>query len=142
VSAVPEPRATEILGTGLAFPLSVDARGRFALVKDEVDIDQAIGLIIDTRPGERPMRPEFGCGVHDNVFENVDAHTTGRIEVAIRQALDRWEPRIEVESIGFDLADLESLGVLRVEIGYRVRATNSLRNLVHPFYVVPAEDAR
>jgi phage baseplate assembly protein W len=129
---------SEILGTGIAFPLGVDARGRVAFAHDETDIDQAIGLIIDTRPGERPMRPEFGCSVHDSVFERVDAQTTGKIEEAIRSALDRWEPRIEVERIGFDL---DEPGVLRIEIAYRVRATNSPRNLVHPFYVIPAENA-
>jgi phage baseplate assembly protein W len=128
---------SEILGTGIAFPLGVDARGRLALASNETDIDQAIGLIIDTRPGERPMRPEFGCGVHDSVFERVDAQTTGKIEVEIRSALDRWEPRVEVEAIDFNL---DEPGVLLIEISYRVRATNSPRNLVHPFYVIPAEE--
>jgi uncharacterized protein len=132
-----EERANQLLGTGLAFPLGVDARGRLAMVRDETDIEQAIGLIIDTRPGERPMRPEFGCGVHDNVFDAVDAQTTGKIEIAVRQALDRWEPRIEVEGIGFNL---DEPGVLQIDISYRIRATNTPRNLIHPFYVIPAED--
>ena len=87
---------TEIIGSGLAFPLRVDRRGGIALARDETDIEQAIELILATAPGERPMRPEFGCGVHDFVFDSIDASTVARMEDAIRDALDRWEPRIEV----------------------------------------------
>ena len=68
---------TEIIGSGLAFPLQVDRRGGIALARDEQDIDQAIQLILGTAPGERPMRPEFGCGVHDFVFDSIDADTVG-----------------------------------------------------------------
>jgi len=70
---------TEIIGSGLAFPLQVDRRGGIALARDEQDIDQAIQLILGTAPGERPMRPEFGCGVHDFVFDSIDANTVGRM---------------------------------------------------------------
>ena len=124
------------LGRGLAFPLGVDQRGRLAMVGDATDIEQAIGLILDTAPGERPMRPEFGCGVHDFVFEAVDAQTTRLIEDAVRGALNRWEPRIVVEDVAFDTRDP---AVLRIAIDYRVKATNDVRNLVYPFYVIPAE---
>jgi hypothetical protein len=132
--------AREILGSGLAFPLQVDRRGALALAHDETDVDQAIHLILATAPGERPMRPEFGCGVHDFVFETIDAATVARMETEVRAALDRWEPRIEVADVGFDL-DRAGAGELVIEIAYRVRATNHLRNLVHPFYVIPAEEA-
>jgi phage baseplate assembly protein W len=131
---------TEIIGTGVAFPLQVDRRGGIALARDETDIEQAIELILSTAPGERPMRPEFGCGVHDFVFDSIDAMTVGKMEVAIRTALDRWEPRVRVEKVEFDLADVEE-GRLIIDIGYRVRATNSMRNLVYPFYVIPAEES-
>jgi phage baseplate assembly protein W len=130
---------TEIIGSGLAFPLQVDRRGGIALARDEQDIDQAIQLILGTAPGERPMRPEFGCGVHDFVFDTIDANTIGRMEEAIREALDRWEPRIQVLTVGFDLAHADN-GVLTIDIGFRVRATNTERNLVYPFYVIPAEE--
>jgi phage baseplate assembly protein W len=118
---------TEIIGTGVAFPLQVDRRG-------------GIALILSTAPGERPMRPEFGCGVHDFVFDSIDAMTVGKMEVAIRTALDRWEPRVRVEKVEFDLSDVQA-GRLIIDIGYRVRATNSMRNLVYPFYVIPAEES-
>ena len=130
---------TEIIGSGLAFPLQVDRRGGIALARDEQDIDQAIQLILGTAPGERPMRPEFGCGVHDFVFDSIDANTVGRMEDAIREALDRWEPRIQVQTVDFDLSAADN-GLLTIDIGYTVRATNTERNLVYPFYVIPAED--
>jgi phage baseplate assembly protein W len=130
---------TEIIGSGLAFPLQVDRRGGIALARDEQDIDQAIQLILGTAQGERPMRPEFGCGVHDFVFDSIDATTIGRMEEAIREALDRWEPRIQVQSVEFDLS-ASANGLLTIDIGYTVRATNNERNLVYPFYVIPAEE--
>ena len=130
---------SEILGSGVAFPLQVDRRGGIALARDETDIDQAMLLILGTAPGERPMRPEFGCGVHDFVFDTIDAGTVARMETEIRAALDRWEPRVEVSDVEFDL-DGSDRGELVIQIAYRVRATNHVRNLVYPFYVIPAEE--
>jgi hypothetical protein len=130
----------DILGTGLSFPLGVDPRGGIAMVSAESDIDQAIAVILGTAPGERPMRPEFGCGVHDYVFDTIDASTVGRMELEIRDALARWEPRIEVLKLSFDLDGVDR-GELLIQIDYRIRATNALRNLVYPFYVIPAEES-
>jgi phage baseplate assembly protein W len=129
---------TDIIGSGLAFPLQVDRRGGIALARDEQDIDQAIQLILGTAPGERPMRPEFGCGVHDFVFDTIDATTVAQMEGEVRDALDHWEPRIEVLAVDFDLSGVDR-GELLINIGYRLRATNHLRNLVYPFYIIPAE---
>jgi phage baseplate assembly protein W len=130
---------SEILGSGLAFPLQVDARGALALAAGEDDIEQAIGLILGTAPGEREMRPEFGCAVHDLVFDTIDAAMIGRLETAIRTALDRWEPRIELMEIDFDLSEVVE-GRLLITLAYRVRATNQQNNLVYPFYVIPEEE--
>jgi phage baseplate assembly protein W len=130
---------TEVLGSGLAFPLSVDRRGAVALAHGETDVEQAIVLILATAPGERPMRPEFGCELHDLVFETVDAATVGRMEAAVRSALDRWEPRVDVTAVDVDLAAVAS-GRLDIRIEYAIRATNHRRNLVYPFYVIPAEE--
>jgi uncharacterized protein len=130
---------SEILGSGLAFPLQVDARGSLALAAGEDDIEQAIGLILGTAPGEREMRPEFGCAVHDLVFDTIDAAMIGRLETAIRTALDRWEPRIELMEIDFDLSEVVE-GRLLITLAYRVRATNQQNNLVYPFYVIPEEE--
>jgi uncharacterized protein len=131
---------SELIGTGLAFPLRVDHRGAIALVGGEEDIEQAINLILSTAPGERPMRPEFGCAVHDYLFDVIDGETIGNVLAAIRSALTRWEPRIDIESLDSDLSEVDD-GRLIITIGYRVRATNAKRNLVYPFYVIPAEEA-
>ena len=129
----------DILGSGVAFPLRVDRRGGLALVSAADDISEAITIILGTAPGERPMRPEFGCGIHNYIFESVDAYTMARLEQEIRIALDRWEPRIEVLDIDFGL-DRVAYGEVVIEIGYVVRTTNDLRNLVYPFYIIPAEE--
>jgi phage baseplate assembly protein W len=130
---------SDILGSGLSFPLGVDPRGALALAAGEDDIGQAIELILGTAPGEREMRPEFGCAVHDLVFDTIDAQMIGKLETAIRNALDRWEPRIDVEDLDFDLSQVNE-GQLLITIVYRVRATNNQRNLVYPFYVIPEEE--
>ncbi len=129
----------DILGSGLGFPLGTDHRGAIALVSGREDIEQALKVILGTAPGERPMRPEFGCAIHDFVFDTIDAATVGRIETAVRAATARWEPRIDVTSIDFDLAQVDD-GALLITIHYRIRATNESHNLVYPFYLIPAEE--
>jgi uncharacterized protein len=129
----------DIIGSGIAFPLRVDRRGGVALAAGDEDVQEAIRVIIGTAPGERPMRPEFGCGIHDYVFESIDAYAVTCIEREILTALDRWEPRIDVLDIELDLSRAES-GVLQIELTYALRATNDVRNLVYPFYVIPAEE--
>lgn len=130
---------SDILGSGLAFPLGLDQRGGIALAHGASDVEQAIQLILGTEPGERPMRAEFGCDLHGFLFETIDAETIGKIDTAIRVALDRWEPRIEVTAIDFDLSGASD-GWLEITIGYRIRATSEQHNLVYPFYVIPAEE--
>jgi len=130
---------SDILGSGLGFPLNVDHRGAIALTSGEMDVDQAMTIILSTAPGERPMRPEFGCAVHDFVFDTIDAATVGQMESEIRRALDRWEPRAEVTHVDFELGQADE-GRLEITIQYRLRANNHLRNLVYPFYVIPAEE--
>jgi phage baseplate assembly protein W len=129
----------DITGTGVAFPLRVDAHGALALSSDARDVEEAIAVVVGTAPGERPMRPEFGCGIHDYVFEAIDAYTVGRLDYEIRLALQRWEPRIEVLDVSIDTSYAER-GELLIEITYLLRATNDVRNLVYPFYVIPAEE--
>lgn len=127
------------LGTGVAFPISLDHHGALALARDAEDVEQAIRIVLGTAPGERVMRPEFGCAVHDLVFAAIDALTLGQVEHAVRVALDRWEPRIEVEAVTFDLERVGE-GILGVGLRYRLSATNTIRNLVYPFYLMPAEE--
>jgi hypothetical protein len=128
----------DFIGAGWAFPVTTDATGGIALAVREREIEQAIRLILQTSPGERPMRPEFGCRISDYVFGPANASTAGMITYEVRRALDRWEPRIEVQdvSVSFDVSDL---GKLYVDVHYLIRATNDERNLVFPFYVLAGE---
>jgi phage baseplate assembly protein W len=129
---------SDIIGTGVAFPLRVDRRGGLALSSGDEDVREAIVLILGSAPGDRPMRPEFGCGIHNYIFDSIDAYTLGKIEQEIREALDRWEPRAEVLDVDIDLSQSAD-GVLLIDLTYVLRATNDVRNLVYPFYVIPAE---
>ncbi|MEJ8632145.1 GPW/gp25 family protein [Streptomyces sp. MS2.AVA.5] len=126
-------------GRGWASPLGVGASGGMAMAEGHADIEQAIRLILSTEPGERPMRPEFGCAIRDRVFGSMDASTGGAITHEVRRALERWEPRIVVEDIRVTQAAV-CQEIVDIEIGYRLADTNSRRNLVHPFYVIPARE--
>jgi len=95
-------------------------------------------MILTTAPGERVMRPDFGCAMWEQVFAPLDANTLGLIEQSVREAVARWEPRITLESVEAVPDDAGAL--IRIEIGYRVLATNDYRNLVYPFYVIPHEE--
>ena len=128
----------DIIGTGVAFPLRVDRLGGLALSSGESDVGEAVDVILGTAPGERPMRPEFGCGIHNYVFESIDAYTLGKVEYEIRDALDHWEPRIDVLEVEPDLSRADE-GILLIDITYQLRATNDIRNLVYPFYLIPSE---
>ena len=120
--------------------MSVDQRGALTLVGGETDIAQAISIILATAPGERPMRPEFGCAVHDHVFEVLDASAFGAIEAAVRQAIERWEPRATVTAVDFDLERRDE-GCLDIILTYEIPEVPGVRNLVHPFYVIPEEES-
>jgi len=128
-----------MVGAGWAFPPRVDATGAIALVRGERELTEAIRLILATSPGERSMRPEFGCAINDYVFAPADAGTAGQLAYEVRLALDRWEPRIEVQdvSVRFDAVDD---GVLYIDIRYVVRGASDPRNLVFPFYVIPPHE--
>jgi uncharacterized protein len=129
----------DFLGSGLAFPLRTDTRGGVALVHADEDVRQAIVLILGTTPGERPMRPEFGCRLEEFVFDGVDAYTIGRMRDEVLSALERWEPRVDVLDVRFDLSEFDA-GRLLLDIDYVLRSSNDVRNLVYPFYVIPAEE--
>lgn len=122
------------LGRGWASPVRIDPlSGGIAYAEYEEDIRQSIIIILGTGRGERVMRPDFGCGIHDLVFEVVDVSTLTRIETAVRDAMMRYEARIEVLSVRVDPLQAAD-GLLLIELEYRVRRTNQVGNLVYPFY--------
>jgi phage baseplate assembly protein W len=122
------------LGRGWAYPVQIDpATGSIAVAEYEADIRQSILIILETSRGERVMRPDFGCGIHDLVFETIDVTTLTRIETTVRESLTRYEARVEVISVRADPFEAAN-GLLLIELEYRVHRTNQLGNLVYPFY--------
>ena len=125
----------KFLGVGWQFPVERDeSRQHFALAKYEESIKQSIRIILSTVKGERVMRPEFGCGIHDLVFAPNDAATRGLAEYHVSEALLLWEPRIEVIEIKARPSGAQG-EELHVSIEYRVRTTDNRFNLVYPFYL-------
>lgn len=124
----------DFLGVGWRFPVATDpATGDIALSAYARDIKEAIRIILLTAPGERVMRPRFGCGIHDLVFEEMSTTVLFAVEAAVRDALTVYEPRIDLISVAVDpIGALD--GVLLIAIDYRVRRTNQTDNLVYPFY--------
>jgi uncharacterized protein len=129
----------EFIGRGWAFPLRTDATGSIALVSGQRELEESMRLILTTSYGERPMRPEFGCGLQDYVYAPTDATTAGRIAYEVRIALNRWEPRVTIDEVEVTVAE-EAPGTLLIDIRYTERESNDPRNLVFPFYVIPLED--
>lgn len=124
----------EFLGRGWAFPVDLEADGSVRAVAGEETVEESIRVIIGTAKGERVMRPDFGCGIHDYVFETIDANTLTLVETSVEDALVEFEPRISVEEVTASTEDIDE-GVLRIEVAYRVRDSNTRRNLVYPFYL-------
>ncbi len=128
----------DFLGAGWAFPVGVDARGRIALARQERDIEEAIRIILLTPKGQRVMRPEFGCQIHDLIFAPNDATTAGLAAYYVEDALAMWEPRILVKEVNAR-PDPENQGRLLIDISYEIKATHDSRSLVFPFYRIPGE---
>jgi phage baseplate assembly protein W len=122
------------LGRGWAFAVGLDPRtGAVAQAAYEDDVRQSILIIIQTAPGERQMRPDFGCGIHKMVFAAIDTATILAVKASVLDALNKYEARIEIQSVDVD-ASLAFDGQLLISLDYRVRATNQSGNLVYPFY--------
>jgi phage baseplate assembly protein W len=121
------------LGTGLGFPVTADAAGALNVAAYEDSVSQAIWIILATARGERRMRPDFGCGINDLVFQNNNAATAGRVSREVNDALLRFEPRVEVLNVQVSAAD--GGATMLVDIAYRIRTTNNVFNMVYPFYL-------
>ena len=130
----------EYLGVGWRFPVQLDDDGGIALSRYADDIREAIWIILSTAPGERVMRPDFGCGIHEYVFAPNNTRTTGLVAFEVEDALTRWEPRIELQEVQVQSPPGDPT-LLLISVDYRVRATDSLYNLVYPFYLQRGESA-
>ena len=124
----------DFLGVGWRYPVATDPlTGDIALSRYDRDVREAIRIILETKQGERVMRPGFGCGIHDLVFEEINATTLAAIESTVREALITYEPRIELNNVTVDPSDALD-GLLVISIDYRLRRTNQEDNLVYPFF--------
>ncbi len=130
--------ASNFIGRGITFPMRVDQSGSIAMGAGADDIDANLKVVLITAPGERVMRPQFGCRIWDLVFEPINANTLGLMGEAVRDAVGQWEPRVDLLDVEVS-PDVGDHGRVRIALTYRVKATNDVRNLVHPFYVIPRE---
>jgi uncharacterized protein len=125
--------ARTFLGVGWAFPVAFDRTGAIRAAQYEESVRQSILLILGTSKGERVMRPDFGCGIYDLVFEVNSPSTAGKAAQAVKDALLIYEPRVDV--INIDVQGQPDGATLLINIEYQVRATNNVFNLVYPFYL-------
>jgi len=132
------------LGRGVGFPVSLDGTGKIQVAEYEESVRQSILIVLGTAKGERLMRPDFGCGIYDLVFEVTSAGLAGKISQAVQEAILKFEPRVDVMDVkvtsGFLASDRDfqadkNGSVLMIEIKYQVRASNNIFNLVYPFYL-------
>jgi phage baseplate assembly protein W len=130
--------SNEFIGSGWGFPVDVDSTGGSRLVSRQTELEQSHRLEISNAPGERPMRPEFGCSIHDHVFDPADGRTAGRIAFEVRESLRRWEPRIDVADVRVERHPSQPDALL-LDIRYVTSDSNDPRNLVFPFYLIPGE---
>lgn len=135
----PERYGADFIGKGIRFPMRVDTKGGIALSRGADDIPAAIAVILSTAPGERPMRPDFGCTIWEHAFDPVNYMTLNLMAESVRRALGQWEPRIEVDRVEAAV-DPEASGRVLIYIDFTVRASNDRRNLVYPFYAIPFEE--
>ncbi len=127
------------IGSGWAYPLRVDATGGIALSSRQHELEESMRLILGTARGERPMRPDFGCGIHDYIFAAVTYDSANRMADEVRSALARWEPRVTIVDVIVNI-DEENPALLYIDVRYTPRDENDPRNLVFPFYSIPAEE--
>jgi len=125
----------DFIGNGWGFPAAITRGGSVRLFSGTAELDAAIRMILSTMPGERVMRPDFGCDIWGLAFAPLTPGTLGLMEQAVRESIERWEPRIALDRVNA-IPNNETATVM-IEIDYRVRATNETRNLVYPFYSIP-----
>lgn len=124
----------DFLGVGWTSPVKLDENGQIEVARYEDCVKQSIWMILGTAKGERIMRPNFGCGIHEKVFSANSLGTVGQIISDVRDALIEWEPRIDVLDVD-TIADPQQPNVIFIQVNYQVRTTNNIFNLVYPFYL-------
>ena len=132
------------LGVGWSFPPAFHKHGdtlEIKMVTEEVDIGESLRILLSTRPGERVMQPDYGCGLHTMVFESLDESTVTELKDIIERAVLFYEPRITLEGVDVNAED-ELEGRLKIQLNYTVRKTNTRSNIVYPFYYLEGSQVR
>jgi len=129
-----------LVGKGWNFPPKTDGRGGIALAADVPEIEQSLGVILGTGPGQRVMRPDFGCKIHDLAFAPINAHTLGLVQRYVEEAIGWWEPRVDLVDVDVQTdPSLRAVGKLIINIRYKIKNTEDERSLVYPFYTIADE---
>lgn len=129
-----------LVGRGWAFPPKPDGRGGLALAADTNELEQAITIILGTGLGQRVMRPDFGCKIHDLAFAPINAHTLGLVQRYVEEAIGWWEPRVDLVEVQVETdASMRAVGKLLIHLRYRIKGTDDERSLVYPFYTIGEE---
>lgn len=128
----------DIIGTGWSFPPQISKQGGVALASRETEIEQAIKIILLTSPGQRVMRPTFGCRIHELIFAPLNSTTLAQAIRFVEDALAMWEPRINVREVTA-FPDPYQSGRMLIDIQYEIKVTSDPRSLVFPFYLIPEE---
>ncbi|MEM6724968.1 MAG: GPW/gp25 family protein [Bacteroidota bacterium] len=130
------------LGRGWSFPPIFDEKTTsIRMVEEEEDISQSILLLLSTRPGERIMQPDYGCELHNLVFDKINADLVGKIEDFIATSILYYEPRVTLENVEVDPSD-ELNGLLNINLQYLIRKTNVRTNIVYPYYFIEGTNIR
>ncbi|MEM6352519.1 MAG: GPW/gp25 family protein [Cyanobacteria bacterium P01_D01_bin.14] len=127
------------LGQGWGFPMRLTVQGGFQLSQQTRNLEESIFIILGTRIGERLYRPDFGSRLHELVFAPLNEDTMLLAQIYAREAIQKWEPRVSVESVtAMPVPDNASLNI---NLSYRIRETRQRRNLVYPFYLTPSDES-
>jgi len=124
----------DFLGVGWKFPLQVTPGGKIAQARYDQRVEESIYLILSTAQGERIMLPDFGCGIHDLVFAPNNASTLTMVVHHVREALVKYEPRVDILDVDAETAP-DQPNLLLIRINYRIRTNNAVGNMVYPFYI-------
>ena len=130
----------EFLGIGWSFPPTFQTGGfGVTTVAEEEDVKQSLEIILSTTPGERVMRPDFGCNMREMVFEPLNTTVITYMRDRIEKAILYHEPRIDLKKVSINTANANE-GEVLIEIDYSIRTTNSRQNFVYPFYINEGTD--
>lgn len=127
---------SDFLGTGMKFPVET-RENEIATASDDDLIRESVLIILGTAKGERVMRPDFGCGIHELVFAPNSTSTAALVAFHVKEALLQWEPRIEVVDVNA-VSDSQDPSRLNINVEYNIKKSNTKRNLVYPFYLEAA----